>query len=151
MFVRRLSALAAVVVLAAACSGDDRGPKFSQLDGREFSATSAVGYPWPDQFATDRPFKLIFLNGMMALKGSCDQIMAKVTLEDGVLTTARNGASHVGVGCVGHALDVDNWQQDLYIVPMRLALDGRNLTVTATVHGQRVVVTFEEIAFVGPS
>lgn len=153
MIVRRLSALMALmalVLLTVACS-DSRGPKFSQLNGREFSVTSIEGYPWPAQLATDGRLRLVFVDGQLSMKGECDTVMSKVLLHNGTLITDPAHAAHIGVGCDGHMLDVQDWQAHFYAAPMQLELDDRSLTVTATVDGKRVVISLEEVAFVGIS
>lgn len=151
MFVRRAAVLVTLVLLTVACSGDGRGPKFSQLNGREFEAVSYEGYPWPHQLAGDGHLRLVFIDWQLSMKGLCDTIFARVTLRDGTLVTDHDHVGHVGVGCEGHAAEVEAWQAALYAAPMQLELDGRSLTVTATVDGKRVVISLEEVAFVGIS
>lgn len=150
MFVPRIVALLAAVSLAVACS-DSKGPTFAQLNGREFSVTSIEGYPWPAQLATDGRLHLVFVDGQLSMKGECDTVMSKVLLHSGTLITDPSHAAHVGVGCEGHMLDVQDWQAQFYAAPMQLELDGRSLTVTATVDGKRVVISLEEVAFAGIS
>lgn len=145
----RLVALVVTVLLAVACT-DDRGPSIEQLNGREFSATDVEGYPWPADLATDPPMRMAFVDGKLSLKGWCGIQFADVDIEDGTLTTGGE-VQLVGVGCDGHMKDVENWQTRLYAAPMQLQLDGERLTVTATVDGATVVITLEEVEFIGAS
>ena len=96
----------------------------SKLDGRTFLFDSARGFEPVD----DTTVRLSFHNGLLSIRGGCNDQGGKYQIEDGRLKI--DGLVSTEIGCEAPLHDQDDWLAQFVRLRPQLKLESDRLTLT---------------------
>ena len=127
---------------SATSSSSDAASALSGLSPtqrRAFVATDVTGFDWPDDTSLTLTY---FGPDQVAMHGNCNDIGGQLAWDG---NTMRVDAFPItAAGCPAEAQALDDWLIDLLDSGPVVAWNSATLSMTATVRGQNVSLTFDD-------
>ena len=125
---RRLLAVAAVLVLVAGCGSDDEDGEVSadDLDGNSYESTEVTGH----ELVADTSITLIFEDGNLSAQAGCNTMSSAFEVNETLLAWTGEPASTL-MGCSDELTAQDAWLTELFTEGVDAALEDDVLILTS--------------------